>query len=128
MAINDEGKGKPAIFTTPYPAKISSPALIRRRCNRGKSLYPWSMTYRPLSDLPALELEDPLDRILVKPEQIGNRSITEGWFLFDHRLDRLSKSRINLRRCPAWLVVDAAPGHAEPMAEFGDWNLEAFFF
>ena len=128
MAINDEGKGKPAIFTTPYPTKISSPALIRRRCNRGKSLYPGSMTYRPLSDLPALELEDPLDRILVKPEQIGDSSIAKRRLFLDHRLDRFGKGRIDLRRSPSWLVVDAAPGHAEPATKLCHWNIEAFVF
>ena len=74
------------------------------------------MTNRTLSDLPTLELEDPLNRVLVKPKKIGNGSIAKRRFLFDESFNRLGEGWINLRRYPAWLIVDATPSNPKPTA------------
>lgn len=125
MAIDDESEHQPAIASAPDTAQICRPALIRSRCDRWQSLDARSVPNRTLSNLPILEFEDPLHGVLVEAEQIGDRSIAKGRLFLDQRLDRLGKGRVHFWRGPAWLVVDAAPGHAEPVTEFCDWNLEA---
>ncbi|WP_444979002.1 hypothetical protein, partial [Aeromonas caviae] len=40
-----------------------------------------SFGYRTLANLPALELEDALYRVLVEPQQGCNRPVTERWVL-----------------------------------------------
>lgn len=68
MAIDDESEPQPAIASAPDTAQICRPALIRSRCDRRKSVYAGSMTYRPLPNLPTLEFEDPLHGVLVEAE------------------------------------------------------------
>lgn len=46
-----------------------------------------------LSDLPAIELEDLLDRILVEPQKVRHRAVIEGGLILDPGLYRLHKIR-----------------------------------
>ena len=83
MAVDDERKRQPAIASAPDTAKICSPALVRSRCKRWHSLNARSVLNRTLPNLPTLEFEDPLHRVLVKAEQIGDRSVPKGWLFFN---------------------------------------------
>lgn len=86
------------------------------------------MSNSPLSDLPALELEDPLDRVLIKPQQMRHRPVAERRLFLDQGLNRFHKGRVHFGRRAAWLVVDAAPRNAKPAAEFGQRNLKTIVF
>jgi hypothetical protein len=86
------------------------------------------MSNSPLSDLSALKLEDPLNRVLIKPQQVGHRPVAERRLFVDQGLNRLHKSRVHFGHRPAWLVVDAATGDAKPATEFGQWNLKTILF
>jgi len=128
VAIDYQGQGQPAVTPAPDTAEIGRPALIRGCRNRRYGIDSRPIADGPLPDLPALELEDPLDRVLVEAEQIGHRPIAERGLLLDQGPDGLGQGRINLWRCPACLVVDAAPGNAKPAAQLADGNLEAVCF
>ena len=73
------------------------------------------MANGPLPDLPALELEDPLDRVLVEAEQVGHRPIAERGLILDQCLDGLGEGWIDLGSRLACLVVEATPGKAKPV-------------
>ena len=68
---------------------------------------------RALADLPALDLEDALHRVLVEAQKPGHGPVTEGRFLLDHGLDGLGEAGTDLRRGLGQLVVDG-PTRAKP--------------
>jgi hypothetical protein len=72
---------------------------------------------RALADLPALDLEDALHRVLVEAQKPGHGAIAEGWLLFDHGLDRLGEAGIDLWRGLGWFVIDRPSRHAKPGTE-----------
>lgn len=125
MAIDQKSQCQPAIASAPDTAKIRGPALIRSGCDRWHSLDARSVPNWSLPHLPAFEFEDPLRRVLVEAKQIGDRSIAKGRLFIDQRLDRFRKSRIDFWRGSAWLMVDAARGHAQIVTDFWNRNLEA---
>ena len=56
------------------------------------------MTDGSLAGLPALGLEDPLNRVFVDLQQARHGSITKLRLGLDHLLDRLIKALLDLRR------------------------------
>ena len=117
MAVDHERQGQPAIVAAPDPAEVRRPAFIRTRGNRGERLDPRTKANRALADLPAFDLEDPLDRVLVETQEISHRAIAEGGLLLDHRLDRLHKGGVQPRRSLAGLVIDRPSGHVKPLTK-----------
>ena len=91
MAINDQGQRGPAAAVRPDTAKVGGPAFAWGRGDKGHSFDAEPHADRALPDLPALDLEDALNLVLVEAEQSGHRAIGKRGFLLDHRLDRLAK-------------------------------------
>ncbi len=117
MAVDHDRQCEPAIMAAPDPAEIRRPAFIRTRSNRGERLDPRPKANRALAHLPALDLEDPLDGVLIEAQKIGHRAIAEGRLLLDHRLDRLDKGGVEPRRRLAGLVIDRPSGHVKPLTK-----------
>src|SRR5690606_34323246 len=103
----------------PYAAQIRRPALVRQLCPRYFGLDPRALPKRSLAHLPALELEDPLHRVLVHAQQGGHSPVAERWLSFDHGFDRLGQLGFHPRRRLRRLVVHATTGHAKPLAQLG---------
>jgi hypothetical protein len=77
------------------------------------------------TNLPALELEDPLNRVLVELQQARHGSIPKRRLGLDHLLDRLSKTILNLWRRFNGLGVHGATRKVAPTTEFGHRNRES---
>jgi hypothetical protein len=119
MAVDHQCKRCPALSPRPNAAQIRRPAFVRN-CGDGRQrLDPQAHTNWSLADLPALDLENPLNRIFIEAQEPGHRAIPKGWLCLDHHLDRLGKSGIDLRCSLGWLVVDRPARHAEPGAQLG---------
>ena len=125
MAIDHERERGPAIPAGPDAGDIRGPAFVRRRGDGWNGLDAGPHADGPLPDLPALEPEDPLHRVLVEAQEPGHGAIAEGGLLLDHRLDRLGEARIDPRSGLHRLVVDRAARHAEPGTEPGDRHRDA---
>jgi hypothetical protein len=106
VAVDDESQGLPTITTRPDTAEIRCPAFVRRCGDQRQCFDTGTMSDGSFANLPALELEDPLYRVLVELQQARHGSITKRRLCFDHLLDRLSKALLNLRRRFTGLVVD----------------------
>jgi hypothetical protein len=119
VAVNDQSRRGPAVAASSDPAEIRRPAFVRRGCERGHRLDPWTHADRALANLPALDLEDLLHRVLVEAQKPDHRAVAEGRLLLDHGLDRLGKARIDLRCSLCRLVVDYPLRHAKPYTKFG---------
>src|SRR5690606_7990603 len=65
MAVDHQRQAEPAVFPTPDTAQVRCPALIGKFGAGNLGLDPGTLAQGPLADLPALELEDPLYRVLV---------------------------------------------------------------
>ena len=70
MAVDDQGQHGPTIASRPHPAQVRRPAFVRRSGHRRQSLDAGTESHRPLLHLPAHQLEDPLHRVLVEPQQV----------------------------------------------------------
>src|SRR5690606_24807683 len=89
-------------------------------------LDPRALPQGPLADLPALELENPLYRVLVHAKQRSHRAVTKRGLGLDHRLDRCGQLGVDLCRCLGRLVVRRTPRHLKPAAELGHGDYETF--
>lgn len=116
-AVDHQGQRGPAVAPDPDPSQVCRPTFVRRGRDRGHRLDAGPHADRALADLPALDLEDPLNRVLVEAQTPGHRPVAERKLLFDHRLDRLGNAGIDLQCGLDWLVIDRPPRHAEPGAE-----------
>lgn len=119
MAVDHQCKRCPAISPCPNAAQIRRPALVRGRGDGRQRLDPRAHTDRSFANLPALDLEDPLNRVFIEAQEPSHRAIAKGWFCLDHHLDRVGKPGIDLRRGLGWLVVDRPARHTEPGAQLG---------
>lgn len=77
----------PAISATPDTAQVRRPAFIQRGRDGGDDPHTRPEADRMFANLPMLELENPLYRVLVEPQQMRHRAVAERWVLFDHLLD-----------------------------------------
>lgn len=66
VTVDDEGQSCPAVAPRPDAAKVGGPAFVRSRCDRGNGLNAGTHANRTLADLPALDLEDALNSVLVE--------------------------------------------------------------
>ena len=119
MAVDHQCKRCPAISPCPNAAQIRRPALVRGRGDGRQRLDPRTHTDRSFANLPALDLEDPLNRVFIEAQEPRHRPIPKGRLCLDHRFDRVGKPGIDLRRGLRWLVVNRPPRHAEPSAQLG---------
>lgn len=69
MAVVHQGHRRPAIAPSPDPTHVGGPALMGCFGHRGKRLDPGPEAHRTLAHLPALESEDALHGVLVKPSR-----------------------------------------------------------
>jgi hypothetical protein len=99
----------------PYPAEVCRPAFIGERDNRGERLDPRPKANRTLADL--LDLEFPLDGVLVESQKIGHRTIAEIGLRLDHRLDGLHKGGVQPRRRFVGLLIDRLSEHVKPLTK-----------
>jgi hypothetical protein len=76
------------------------------------------MPNRSLADLPAHQLEAPLNGVLVEAQKPCHRPITKRGFGLDHLFDRRRKSALNLRLRFNRLVVHRASRSIESTTEF----------
>jgi hypothetical protein len=127
VTVDDERQGLPAIMTCPDAAQIGRPAFVRRRCHRGQCLDSRSMPDRSLARLPAHQLEDPLNGVLVETQKAGDSPITERGLILDHLFDRRRKSILNLRLRFHPLVVHRTPRNLEPTIKLRPRNSEIVF-
>src|SRR3546814_1311925 len=67
---------------------LRGPALIGRHGHRGQCLDSWPLANRTLAHLPTLDLEDPLNGVLVHVQQPCHRAIAKRRLFLDQRLDR----------------------------------------
>ncbi len=81
---------------------------------------------RTLANLPALELEDALYRVLVEPQQGCNRPVTERWVLLNHVFDRGDQMLLKLGRGLDAAVVPTTTRQAKPAAELADGDINTF--
>ena len=77
VTVDDEGQGLPVITARSDAAEICRPAFVRRCGDRRERLDTQSMSDGSLANLPALELEDPLDRVLIELQQARDGSVTK---------------------------------------------------
>src|SRR5690625_3201756 len=76
MAVHDKGQGTPAVNgATPDARKVCCPPLIRTRGHRGQCPHPRPGSTAALAHLPALDLEQALDGVLVLTQQPGNGTV-----------------------------------------------------
>lgn len=94
VAVDDQGQRRPAVPPGPDPASVGRPTLVGRLGPRGHRLDPGSHPDRPLSDLPALDLEDPLDRVLVEAQKPGHGAISTTSAVLRFAVHRLIGSSI----------------------------------
>src|SRR5699024_10307091 len=128
MAIDDKRQGGPTITTCPYAAQVRGPALVGRCGHRRQDLNPRSEPDGSLPDLPALELEDALHRVLVETEQPSHRPVAKGWAFLDHGLDGFGKAFLHPWSCLFdRLVIHRASRHLEPTAQFGNRDVIPIF-
>ena len=118
VAVDHKGQCGPAVAARPDPTQVGRPAFVRCGRHGGHRLDAGAHADRAFANLPAFDLEDALHGVLVKTQKPGNRAVAEGWLLLDHGLDWIGKARIDLRGGLGRLVIDRAPRHAEPRAEF----------
>jgi len=90
---------------------------------RGQGLDPRAKPHRTFTDLPPLELEDALYRVLVKAQQCRHGPIAERWILLDHGLDRRDQMLLNLGSGLDASVIPTAPWQAKPTTDFTDGDL-----
>ena len=127
MTVHDQGEGQPAIPAAPDPAQVGRPALIRGHRPRRQRLDTRSGTDGPLADLPATNLEDPLDGVLVHAQQPRHGPVAKRRLLLDERLHRRLELGLDLRNPFHRAVVEASAGHAEPSAQLADRDVEPIF-
>jgi hypothetical protein len=127
VTVDDERQGLLAVTTCPDAAQIRRPAFVRRRLYRGQHLDSRSMPNRSLTHLPAHQLEDPLNGVLVEAQQASDSPITKRRFGLDHLFDRHSKSVLNLRVGLNGLVVDRTSRYIKPTTELRHRNRETVF-
>ena len=140
VTVDHQRERRPAVLTGPDPRQIRRPVarqgiathrnvregpLVRRGSDGRNGLDTRPHPDGALANLPALELKDPLHRVLVEAEQPRDCAVAEGRLGLDHDLDRLGEAGIDLRRRFAWCVVDRPPRHPEPGAELGDRHRDA---
>src|SRR5574343_1136785 len=125
VAVSNKSQNGPAITACPDTAHVRGPALIRSFGYRGSGFDSGPETNRTLSDLPALDLEDPLYGVLVHTKQMRHGAVAEGRVLFDHLLHWRCKCFLNPRRHLGRAVIDAPTWHGEPSAQLADRDVNA---
>lgn len=91
-------------------------------------LHPATKTNGTLLELPAFELEDPLLRALVEPEQASYRTIAEGQLFQNHLANRFGKALLHLELGLHRLIVRDASGNPKPGANLADSHIETVLF
>src|SRR3546814_8898126 len=104
---------------------LRGPALIGRHGHRGQCLDSWPLANRTLAHLPTLDLEDPLNGVLVHVQQPCHRAIAKRRLFLDQRLDWPRQVRVDLGRRLGWLVVNRPTRHTEPAAQLADRHRKA---
>lgn len=89
VAVDHQGERCPAILSGPDACQIRRPTFIRCCCDRRHGLYTWAHADSPFPDLPALDLEYSLHRVLVEAQKPCDRPVAEGRLCLDHCLDGL---------------------------------------
>ncbi len=97
VTVDDHRHGLPAITALPDAAEARRPPFVGCPRHRGPRLDPRSMTDGPLADLPSLDLEDPLHRVLVKLQQARYGPVAERGIRLDQLLDRSGEAHLDLR-------------------------------
>lgn len=77
MAIDYQSQGGPAIAPRPDPAEIRRPAFVRCSGHGWHRFDAWPHADRTLANLPALDLEDSLNRVFVEAQKPGHGAIAE---------------------------------------------------
>jgi len=127
VTVDHKSQGLPAITVRPHTAQIRRPAFVRRCGDRRQCFDTRPMPNGSLANLPAFELENPLDRVLVELLQARHGSVTKRRLSLDHLLDRFGKALLDLRRRFNGLVVHGTARNLEPTTEFGHRNRESVF-
>lgn len=125
VAVHDQGERQPAIPAGPDPTQVGCPALIRALRDRWQRLNPGSVTDGALAHLPAFELKDALNGVLVHVEQTGNGSVTESRLSLDQSFDPAGARVIHLWRRFGAAVVKRPAWQIKPATELTDRHFEA---
>jgi hypothetical protein len=88
VAVDHQRQGHPAVSSRPDATKVSRPALIRRDRDRGQRLDSGPKANRALFNLPASDLEDPLNGVLVHVQKARHGSVAIRGVLLNQCLDR----------------------------------------
>ena len=128
VLVDYQSKGCLAISPGPDSVKIGGPALIRCRGHGGHGLHAGPKPNGALSDLPAAQLEDPLNRVFVKVQTVSDCSIPKRRLLLNHRFDPFLKPLLNLRRTLGGLVINGALRDLKPSAGLSDRHFKPVFF
>lgn len=91
-----------------------------------QGLHPWPVPGFTLSDLPALELEDPLHGVLVLPQQPGDGGVASIGQGIIHPFDTLSQDLINLRPATFRFVAIRPARYTRQRTGFTDCDLVTF--
>jgi len=86
----------------------------------------WRLTAWPVreagsqsvANLPTLQLEDPLRRVLVEPRQVRHGPVAKRRRFLDQCFGRFGKTRLNLGCRLDWSVIHGVARHLEPTARF----------
>lgn len=98
VTVDHQRERCPAILAGPDAGQIRRPALVWRDGHGRDGLDTRPHAHGALTNLPALELENPLDRVFIKAQQPSNSAIAEGGLLLDHGFDRVREAGIDLRQ------------------------------
>ena len=75
VAVDYQRQGYPAVSSRPDTAQICRPALVRTDRYRRQCLYPGSKANRALLQLPAADMKDPLNGVLVHVQEACHGSV-----------------------------------------------------